>query len=77
METEEKVSKGYIIGFNHGYILAKNDPTLLENAIKERGDNDYLKGLDAGKKQYEKERKIEELNERFEKSKSLNKGRSH
>ncbi|MES2479459.1 MAG: hypothetical protein V4561_10245 [Bacteroidota bacterium] len=74
MEREEIISKGYIIGFNHGYILAKNDPSLLSELYKKVGNNDYLKGIAAGEIQFKKEQKIEELKEQFKKNDFLNKG---
>lgn len=75
METEEKVSKGYILGFNHGYILAKNDPLLLSQLHNKQGENDYLIGVKAGEVEYLKEVQIQKLKEHFDINKSSKRSR--
>ena len=49
-------SNNFIKGFNSGYIIRKNHPLLMKNLAKgATGNSEYLKGLKAGSKQYEKE----------------------
>ena len=44
-------------GFNDGYQMARFEPDLLKQILKSKGsnDNEYLEGLDNGKRQHEKE----------------------
>ena len=49
-------STSYIRGFNQGYQLRRNHPLLMKSLIKgATGKSEFLDGLKAGGKQYEKE----------------------
>ena len=59
-------STDYLRGFNNGYIIRKNHPLLMKDLAQgATGSSDYLKGLKAGGKQYEKEMnvKMDEFNQ--------------
>ena len=51
-----KASANYIEGFNRGYIIRRNHPLLMKNLVKgATGKSQFLDGLKAGGKQFEKE----------------------
>ena len=51
-----ELSNEYVQGFNNGYIIRKNHPLLMKNLVQgSKGNSQYLEGLKAGAKQYEKE----------------------
>ncbi len=69
-------STDYLRGFNNGYIIRKNHPLLMKDLAKgATGNSEYLKGLKAGGKQYEKEMdvKMEKFNQ--QRSSERKKGR--
>lgn len=57
MEQEETtVDPQYQKGFNDGYLLAKHEPKLATQLTSTPNDqNPYLKGLTAGKLEYDRE----------------------
>lgn len=55
----------YIIGFNHGYLLAKYKPTLLKGLVTTKNLNDYFIGILEGKYEFEQDKvraRSQELN---------------
>ena len=60
-ETEEKVDKNYLEGFNNGYFLAKYEPELAEKLSKIQAESLHVKGLQQGREQYLKEQLKERL----------------
>jgi predicted membrane GTPase involved in stress response len=72
MATQEQT---YIKGFNYGYTLAKLEPETLKKLIPQgKPDNELLKGMIAGQKEYEKELAIEAMKQKLQgKSKSQDK----
>lgn len=61
--------KEYIKGFNSGYLLSKHDPELLEKILKTPNDSGYLKGMETGKKQHDREKLLEQLKQSQKRSK--------
>ncbi|MEZ5016039.1 MAG: hypothetical protein R2800_03245 [Flavipsychrobacter sp.] len=62
MEKEEDVK--YAKGFNTGYTIAKNAPSLMEKLVATQlPENTYFEGFITGKEQHEMERAQEQLNE--------------
>jgi hypothetical protein len=55
MEDEDKVDSVYIKGFNEGYIIARDMPQLAEILAKVESNSERLKGLKAGREQYNHE----------------------
>lgn len=58
MDTQNTPNeKNYTKGFNAGYLLEKHEPALLKQilATPQDKDNDYVDGLQDGKKQHDKE----------------------
>jgi len=55
---EEKVSKEYLEGFNHGYVLNKYLPHLSKGmTFNSKNElSDYMKGYQDGGKEFEKTR---------------------
>ncbi len=54
-----EISADYINGFNRGYLIRKELPVLGKQLINgAKGNSQYLEGLKAGAKQYEKEMEI-------------------
>ncbi|WKD85248.1 hypothetical protein KCTC32516_00588 [Polaribacter huanghezhanensis] len=45
----DNVNEKYLKGFNHAYLLAKNNPELLQEILKTNSLNDYIQGLKDGK----------------------------
>ena len=43
-------------GFNHGYIIASENPKLYEQLLQIQTDPDYLKGFIKGRERFEKDR---------------------
>lgn len=60
-ETEDKVDKNYLEGFNNGYFLAKYEPELAEKLSKIQADSLHVKGLQQGREQFLKEQLQEKL----------------
>lgn len=60
-ETENKVDKNYLEGFNNGYFLAKYEPELAEMLSKIHAESLHVKGLQKGREQYLKEQLKEKL----------------
>ncbi|MCE6989000.1 hypothetical protein [Dyadobacter sp. CY323] len=65
---EEEPTKGYIRGFNKGYLLAKLEPELMDLILASQPEdikNDFVTALVQGKKQYDLEQAViqAELNE--------------
>ena len=53
MESQDQVYKR---GFNHGYLLTKHNPSLINKVAKSiKGNNTYEQSLLDGKQEYEKE----------------------
>ena len=46
------VDEKYLKGFNHAYLLAKNNPELLKQILNTDGLNNYIQGLKDGKEAY-------------------------
>jgi hypothetical protein len=60
-------------GFNSGYFLAKEKPELLQTLLNgASGNSEYLEGIKAGQKEYEKERMRQATRERFKEQYSKN-----
>lgn len=54
----------YIKGFNSGYLLSKHDSELYDRVVKSLDQkHDYLRGLQAGKKQHDRELLLTQLTE--------------
>ncbi len=55
----------FIVGFNHGYLLTKHLPDLVDKLVKQllASTNDYLLGFFSGKEEYELEVARLELND--------------
>ncbi len=47
------VNKKYLKGFNSAYLLAKNNPKLLQEILNTNSLNDYIQGLKDGKDVFE------------------------
>jgi hypothetical protein len=46
----------YTNGFNNGYLLAKYEPSLLEQVLKQLApSSEYLEGLFSGREEYQRE----------------------
>lgn len=65
----DKKEQTYIKGFNNGYLLNKHEPELLAKLLRGDKSHEYIKGLEAGKRQFEKEKLVEQLRSLQEKSK--------
>ncbi len=60
MNTEIK----YIEGFNKGYLLAKHEPALLGQVVKNvQPKTDYLQGFFSGREEFELENLRNHLND--------------
>ena len=46
----------HLKGFNHGYILKEHKPQLVENILNTTTKNDYIQGMQDGKKTFEQKR---------------------
>lgn len=79
IELNEQDEKLYIKGFNAGYVMEKENPTLLKQLIADKqNENDlFVKGMDAGSKEKIKERYIALALEKMEKSKQKGKDHDH
>ena len=54
--------KQYIKGFNHGYLLTKYEPGLVNQLTKTlQPKTDYLDGFFSGKEEYELEQNLAQL----------------
>lgn len=53
--------KNYILGFNHGYLIGKHFPALMGIINAVRSQSGYLAGAQAGGKEYEHEKREQEL----------------
>lgn len=54
----------FIRGFNSGYILEQHEPTLLTTVLRNISPStDYVSGLTSGQRQYQLERRDQELNQ--------------
>lgn len=51
----------YIERFNQGYLLAKYEPKLFEQVTKGNKDNEGVKAMREGGKEFEKEKMREKL----------------
>ena len=74
----ETVDKDYLKGFNQGYLLAKHEPTLLKTLLKGKlPENEYFKGINAGKDEYNIEKMKSRLKTptKSEPSKAIIKGK--
>ncbi|MCF0049534.1 hypothetical protein LXM25_05685 [Dyadobacter sp. LJ53] len=60
MEEQEDPTTDYIKGFNEGYRMSKVDPEVIDSivATQPSTENDFLKGLLQGKKQYDLEQEL-------------------
>lgn len=74
---EQEVSQTYLKGFNNGYQLAKHEPELLDTLLKAKSQgSEYLKALEAGKRQHQKEIIMEQMKQQTkQQSQSRDKGR--
>ena len=68
MEDQEQ---NFIRGFNAGYQLSKNDPSLLKLLNKSTSNSEYLRALNLGAKQHDREK----LSEQLKQSKGKNQDR--
>ena len=50
------VDEKYLKGFNHAYLLTKNNPELLQQILNTKSLNSYIQGLKDGKLEFEKSR---------------------
>lgn len=54
---EEELKQQFIKGFNAGYQLIQHAPELLNKLLSQQNKtNEFFQGMDAGKKQHEKEK---------------------
>lgn len=60
MEETDKVDPVFLKGFNEGYVIAEQMPELAEVLVNVKSNSERLKGLRAGRDQYNKEQ-IEQL----------------
>jgi hypothetical protein len=65
----EILDEKYLKGFNSGYLLSKHDPELLDKLLKSPNDNEYIKGMNMGKKQHDREKLLEQLKQSQKRSK--------
>lgn len=74
METEQEYSdeymneeydmEQYVQGFNHSYLLAAHEPTLLSEIEPSLNpSNDYFKGFFSGREQWQREQEKAQVNE--------------
>lgn len=53
---EQELTPQYLKGFNSGYEMAKHEPELCKQLTTSmKGNGDYITGLQAGKKQFDRE----------------------
>lgn len=74
MEEQE-----YIQRFNQGYLLAMHEPKLFEQITKGNKDNDAIKAMKEGAKEFEKEKvreRLQEIKEMNSKNKDKQKDKS-
>lgn len=61
----ENFTKKYLKAFNDGYLLAKHYPNLLNSILLTNSENEYITGLNDGKKVYDleqsKSRRLQEI----------------
>ena len=55
-DLNEELHPDYLKGFNEGYLIAENLPTLAEKLNKVKGDSMQLLGLRHGIEQFDKEK---------------------
>lgn len=69
MTEEQDPSPAYLKAFNQGYILAKNEPQLLDKLLSSspKTQNEYLQAMAQGKKQFEHKKMVEEIRQVREK----------
>lgn len=61
MELDEKQ---LIIGFNHGYLIAKHEPKLLSLLLRDiKPENSFVHGMKSGQTEYELEQQKNKLQE--------------
>ena len=61
MERSEQL---FIKGFNNGYMLAKHEPQMLDNLLREiRPNSSYIDGMKGGQLEYQQERLQNRVNE--------------
>jgi len=77
MEEELEVSQEYLKGFNDGYQLRKHEPELLDKILKSTSTatNERIKAMEAGSRQAQKEKIIEQMKEKEAKAKEQSKGK--
>jgi len=72
MEENEKY---FTKGFNAGYLLSQHEPELLKQLLKSPNtDNEYIRGLTLGRKQYDREKLLAQLKQ-SQQSKERGRGR--
>lgn len=60
----ERLEKLFIKGFNNGYMLAKHEPQMLDNLLREiRPNSSYIDGMKGGQLEYQQERLQNRVNE--------------
>lgn len=64
-QDDVQPSTEFVTGFNHAYILAVHEPSLLEQITpKENPNNEYFDGFFAGKEEWHREQQQkDQLNE--------------
>jgi len=65
MEQDEKQ---FVAGFNSGYLLAKFEPTIISNLLKNSHPlTTYIQGLTSGQQEYfiEREYEISNLRQKY------------
>ncbi|MBK7358990.1 MAG: hypothetical protein IPI45_07220 [Saprospiraceae bacterium] len=61
MELHEKQ---FITGFNSGYLLAKHEPKMLTDMLKNiQPSNSFVSGMSWGQKEFELEQSKSQMNE--------------
>jgi len=49
----DQIDKGYLKGFNHGYLLTEHTPVLVNQLLETPSNNIYVDGLRDGHKSFE------------------------
>jgi len=53
---DNSISKKYAKGFNASYLIAEYKPKLIDSLLKSEINNDFMRGMKAGKQMLEKEK---------------------
>lgn len=57
LEEQQKYDRG----FNYGNMFAKYDPSLVKDLVEIVSDDPFLRGVHAGKKDFDREKRIRDV----------------